>query len=424
MRSTALRLLRVFGWAVAALLSLVGVIIVAWVASNWRDIDPVPRPAELALPAPRLADDGNAYFAFAHWRNETLLPTLSGGARPCELNIDECVAGQLANVQRLQEQRQAHGAFGARCESLVAPAFAFEERVPPVLNSSAPMAEHALRASQCSRWLLSGAVEAAANGRTDEALARLGQADRLARGLLEGSHSLLAQGIAVRVARDTAGTMAALAVRDRGLAQRLEPLLRPLPDQAQAVRRWVVFEAAYQRGINTELSEACLMDTTPGAWLCRHRIGWHPERNAAAIDAHWMSVLARLDGGLRATIEATQQEVRAADRSGPLGSLSWRNSMWHAVMEVAKPLHGPYLARHADLELAHEAATLAVKAAAAGVAAPERKAWLAQQALRTEARDRITWSDDGRVLQARTWLADFLPVAGDHPREAIRVTWP
>jgi hypothetical protein len=422
MRITALRLLRGLGWSVAGLLGIAILVAAAWVASNWSDIEPVPRPSALALPAPSLADDRNAYFTLVGLR-ERAPQSLTGDQRSCD-NIDDCVARQWANAGRVQEQRQAHQTFGQRCEALVETGFAFEERLPPTLNSTAPIAEHLLRASQCSQWLLSGAVVAAAQGQREDALSRLGQADRLARGLLQGSHTLLAQRIAQRLARGTFGTAAALAVRDRALAQRLAPLLAPLPNQAEAVRRWVIFEAAYQRGLSHELSQACLPDTGANGWLCRHRIGWHPERNAAAIDTHWMTVLGRLDGGLLATIEATRQDVRAAEQAGPWAFLAWRNTMGHTVIEGGKPAYGPPVAGHADLELAHEAASLAVKAAATGVAARERKAWLAQQALRPEAQGRIGWSDDGRTLRARSWLADFLPIAADHPYQAIRVTWP
>ena len=55
---------RALKWLAGALFLLVA----AWVLSNLNDIDPVPRPAVLALPAPRLAEANNAFFALVGLR--------------------------------------------------------------------------------------------------------------------------------------------------------------------------------------------------------------------------------------------------------------------------------------------------------------------------------------------------------------------
>ena len=279
-------------WAASALAAALLLVVAAWLASNWNDAPPQPRPAALALPAPSLPDARNAYFTLAGlraapdrdasaagqavWRlllarahtttsqrfvpdHDTppidtgpalgeSLPDFSGPPLMCTSHMDDCVAQWIAAADALRRQRDTHAPIGARCERLLDGDFAFEEVLPPMRTLAEPIAQHGVGASRCIRWFTSGAVLAWVRQDRDSVAAMLNRADRLSRALLEGSHSLIGRMLAVRFARDTLGTAAALGVRDPGLGAALEPLLAPLPDPVKSTRRWMVVEAAYQRG--------------------------------------------------------------------------------------------------------------------------------------------------------------------------------
>ena len=80
--------------------------------------------------------------------------------------------------------------------------------------------------------------------------------------------------------------------------------------------------------------------------------------------------------------------------------------------------------RHADLVLHHEVAALAINAAAVGIPGTERRAWTVTQSLSPATRSRITWSDDGLVLTARSWQETTSPSRPVSARDEIRVVWP
>jgi hypothetical protein len=476
------RWLRGLKWFVSLLALALLLLIAAWVASNWNDAPPQPRPAALQLPTPSLPDDRNAYFALAGlraapdrepsiagqvlWKEQLAratttrpspftpatdrsasevdaalgkaLPPLAGLPLVCDTPMDTCVAQWIDNADALHQQHKEHALLGQRCERLLDSNFQFDEALAPMRSVAEPMAQHGVGASNCSRWFLSGAVLAWAQQDRARIVALLTQADRMNRTLLNGSHSLIGQMIAVRVTRNTLSTVAALAVRDPSLSAALMPLLAPLPDQAQSVKRWMVVEAAFQRGANAEISQSCLTEPTGitsgyepttddnlvGAWLCRHRIGWHPERNAQAIDAHWLRSMRQLDNGLIASIRALTPEGANATDASVFELLTWRNTLGTAVSAIGYSMYGSYLARQADLELQHEATALALKAIVAGTPPAQRQVWLREQTVSPLADQRIAWSDDGLVLSARTWQETSVPGTQPSPHDAIRITWP
>jgi hypothetical protein len=98
-----------------------------------------------------------------------------------------------------------------------------------------------------------------------------------------------------------------------------------------------------------------------------------------------------------------QQWLRTleAARTGPLAALDWQpepqkqwlfgfawyNTVGHILLDVAQPGYPDYFRRQADLLLHHQAALLALKAAAQS---PEQRAnWLAEQAMEEKLRARI-----------------------------------
>ena len=60
----ARRALRLAALTSGGLIGASLVLLLAWVLSNLRDIDPQPRHAALALPAPQMPDEGNSFFAW------------------------------------------------------------------------------------------------------------------------------------------------------------------------------------------------------------------------------------------------------------------------------------------------------------------------------------------------------------------------
>jgi hypothetical protein len=367
------------------------------------------------------------------------LSSIAGPPLVCNQSMDACVTQWIDNADALSAQRKVHALLGQRCERLLEGDFQFDEALAPMRTVAEPLAQHGTGASDCSKWFLSGAVLAWSQQDRPRAMALLGMADRLNRALLSGSHSLIGQMIAVRVTRNTFSTVSALAVRDPSLATALMPLLAPLPDPVQSVKRWMVVEAAFQRGSITEIAErvdeytatAAVGGGEPAsggvdlyAWLFRRGIGWHPERTAQAIDAQWLRWIQQLDNGLAAAIGAQSSEAADSARDGVWHGVTWVNPVGGVLVNVARPAYAGYLARQADLELHRETAAVAVNAASAGVPPAERRAWLERQPLSPWAHDRVAWSDDGLVLSARTWQETSVPGVQPPPRDAIRIAWP
>ena len=478
LRSAARIAARIAVWLAAALLLLM----LAWVLSNLRDIDPVPRPNVLALPAPKLPDERNAFFALAGLRAAadkepesagkaawlarlhfathttpaamdaaaptlvlaerqalgTLLPGPHGPPWVCSGNGGDCTQLWIDKADALDTQSKALSIAGQRCERLLDNAFAFEERLPTNFSAAAPIAPHLSNASLCSQWLRIAAVLAWVNKRPTDAAASLERADRLSRALLAGSHSLIAQVVALRIARDTLATISTLAARDPAMATALAPLLAPWPDQSLAVKRWIAVESAFQQDMVGQASAECAapldlpndsdatlprLGQSATAWLCRHRIGWHPERMRAALDNRWLLLHERMAAGLPTTLALEAADAKTAEAHSVLGLLTWRNTFGNAVLAIGDGAFRSYLARHADLELHREAALLALQAAP--ITPPERAAWTLRQSLSPLAQGRLNWDAAGRTLSARTWQQEYAGGAGfNAERDAIRITLP
>jgi hypothetical protein len=343
------RWLRGLIWFVSlpALASLL--LIAAWVASNWNDATPQPRPAALQLPSPSLPDDRNAYFALAGlraaadrdpsaagrsvWKQQLatavepkgsfvapadkrpagdadsalgeLLPSMAGTPLVCNEPMDVCVELWIDEADALGAQRTPHALLGQRCERLLERELPFKEALAPMRTAAEPLAQHSSGASECSKWFLSGAV-----------------------------------------------------------------------------------------------------------------LAWKQQ------DAFWLPSMRQLVDGLQASIRAQVVERAHSAEPGVLDFLTWRNTLGTMVFAVGQASYVSYLARQADLDLHHETTVLAVRAVSDGVPASDRRSWLAQQPLSTMAGDRITWSDDGMALSARTWQETSVPGAQPAPRDAIRITWP
>jgi hypothetical protein len=469
---------RLAGRACAGILVIALVLVLAWLMSNLRDAEPAPRPQALTLQPPRIDDDKNSFYALlglnaaagrdpatvgrALWTSSLALAELppeqrqqpSGQPAPagqpglhdaplpspqgvpfvCDADRIDCAAQWIAQADALEALRRVHAEFGQRCEQWALTATLFEERLPPFHGSAAPIAPHAIHASRCATWLLSGASVYWAKGRKAEAVVQLEQAARVSRALMHGSRSLVGQTIALGIARRTLETLTALALRDRAVATALAPVLARWPDQVAGVRSWMASEAAFQRGVVDELSSGCdavAMGWDPDeaglrariaapavAWLCRHRIGWHPERIRSAIDADWMRLLALVDQGLPSAIMQFEHE-RAAQ-----AGLTWINTLGQLALNHDTQHYRGYLARHADVELHREMALLALRAQQQGVPAAERSSWAASQPQSAYARGRIAWESEGMALTGRTWQAEFAPSPASSRRSAIRIAWP
>ncbi len=457
--------------AISALVLSLMLLIAAWLVSNWNDVPPQPRPAALNLPSPSVPDARNAYFTLAGihaapdrdpstagqalWKQgldhvgktfgdryvpnhdtpvhdtEPIigqqLPGMAGPPLVCESQADVCVDAWIDAAEALRVQREAHALFGARCERLLESDFVFDEALPPMRSSAEPFALHASAASACSRWLLSGAVLAWVQKDQHRLGRMLAQADRLNRKLLNASHSLIGQVIAMRLTHNTLDVATSLGVRDPGLTPALASLLEPLPDQVRNIKRWMAVEAAFLRGVISEVEQQPRLSAGEwdiGHWLTRLHIGWHPERTMQVIDARWLRSIAQLDEGLEATMRAEASAGLGSASGSTWHGLTWVNPVGSMLIDISRPAYADYLARHADLVLHHEVAALAINAAAAGIPGTERRAWTVTQSLSPATRSRITWSDDGLVLTARSWQETNSPGRPVSARDEIRVVWP
>jgi hypothetical protein len=483
---TLKQLLRGLKWFALLFALAVLLLLAAWLASNWSDAAPQPRSAALAVPAPKIDDQSNAFFALVGLFSQEdrkdvhtigkvawtiraafaarplaertnpayqemlvqeraalgeVLQGLKGPPALCDPNHSDCTTAWLAALDALSEQRQQHAHLGRRCEELVGERFEFEERLPPFNSSADSIAPHIGGASSCSQWLLSGAVLAWGRNDKARALVLLKQADRLHRGLLAGSQSLVSQAVSWALARNGLRVFAELGLRDDLLLQPVAEFAAPWPEQREAARRWIVVEAAFQQAVASEVLAQCESKTAMpmhdnededdsvlvrwiSAWLCRHRIALHPERSKQSLDAHWLGLLQSLEAGLPVAAAQMQRETQARDSHGVLGLLTWRNTFGNAILEVSRSAYDDYFARQADLDLHREAIGLAVAAQLAQVPSTERASWTKLQALSASARDRLSWNAAGTILDGQTWSMAHTAYEHQHRRFSIRVVWP
>ena len=435
---------RVLGWSMAALLAAPALVLLAWLASNWRDAPALPRPAALASPAPRVADPRNAYQALADLRaakpgSTQQLADPHGAPWNCGGDRATCAAAWLQQPEALARQREAI-AWGPRCDALVDADFEFEEKLPQPITMSW-MPDHLRGVSACMRWFLSGAVLARARDDSAAVQRELTRADRFNRAVMAGSHSLIANMLAMRAAQMLLDTVGALAVQqDRdGAVALLTPVLANWPPQADAMRRWMAFESAFNQHAIRMMFDSCAtlgdLPATPGvqfdpdrafadrvedaatAWLCRHRIGFQPERTAQYIDAMWLRRLAVLsEGGL----PALERFDRAIEARGTAG-WQWQNTLGASIIDLGEGGHLSYTRRHLDVELQHRLVTLVLAMQREGIEAPARAAWLARHKLADSDRERISMRDSGYTIAARSF-SGTQAVAGE--RGEFVVAWP
>lgn len=484
-----MKVLRWAGWSLLFLVAAVLLVLAAWVASNIGDAPAVPRPAALTPPPATLAQERNAFFVLQgltapmsedpgaigrqEWAEQGRLaamphpermaemkrvadepqpanrlarpntapwpqcassnvPVPAGGPEPAP---EDCTARWLAEPELVRTQRTAAADMGARCEAVVDAGFEYEEALP-VMHGSATQFGTLYNQFFCSRWLRSSVVLAFA-ARDAEGLKReLARADRLHRGLLQGSSSLIANVITLRIGRHWLATISELATRDPALAAPLESLVAGWPAQEQQARRWMAVESAYGHATVLESSTLCgrddvtlaMRDPPPDRWdrlsmalsdwPCRTGIGYHPQRTVQAMNAQWLQAQAALDQGWSKAIE----------QSRPAGGSiwHWHNTAGMAVVEISRGAFVSYLARQADFELYRYAVQLQLAALREQVPAAERAAWLARQPLaQTEvAKDRLSFEDNGMLLTARLWQATYVPGMLDPRRDAVRIRWP
>lgn len=476
-------ILRVIVWTLGLLVAAALLLAAVWLPFNLHDAAPKPRPAALQLPAPQVPDERNAAYAvvglnaaagrdaaeagralWAAHRAWAALPQAQraaaaatrdaavaqalgqaiaapkGGPLHCEGQRATCDAEWLAAAEALSRQRAGFAALGERCSRLVDGPFEFEELLPPGRGPDAPLMPW-LATSDCSRFFRSGAMVALARGQRDEAVAQLRWADRLHRQLWAGARTLVGVMVATRLARNTYDTVAAVAMREPSLAEALAPALAAPLDTRSGARRWMLFEADFQRGLVDELvpvtaaalstSDSALSPLVGGpagqavTWLARRGIGLLPERTRQRIDEIWLRKLGALQYEWPAVLAGAAVEARSRQQAGPWARLQWRNTIGEALLEAADADYGAYFARHADHEL-HREATRLVLALQRQRVPPAQRALAARKlpGVSETLKERMTWSADGRVLTVRAWQSETPGAVYDPRRDAIAFTWP
>lgn len=484
-------LLRCLVWAVLGLAVPLALLAAVWLPFNLRQTDAAPRPPQLESPAAKrtVPDERNAAFLFAGlaaqadrdpvavgrawWSAQTERARLpapqrlagegafdarrdelfgkrieapSGPPMMCGKGSGACLNAWWADLDGLARQRQAFGVLGERCDRALGPDFAFEELLIPEPAPDQPLMHWAL-VVQCSRWFRSGAVLAQARGQRERAIEHLRQAERLHRGLLDGSHSLIGQVLATRMAHWTYDTMAALAMRDARLADAFAPWLAEPLDTRIAARRWMRYEAAGHRGtIDFIARDGMVLPSIPGLdasagnpwgaglWadiavrLARRGIGMQPERTRQQSDAWWQRAIGRMDVPWPVILAGVAVEGEASARRSTLGTLRWQNTFGAAFVELGMDrTYVPYFARQADQELHRDATALVLALVRQKVPPAQRAAAAARLAANppfTDLKDRMVWSADGRTLDVRTWQSETRGANFQAERDAIAVSWP
>lgn len=469
--STWRRVRRWVAWLIGAPTALLLVLFVAWALSNLNDATPLPVPAELALPAPKVADERNAIYTlmglFAaedrepaqagreRWKTElawAATPVVNGkradypadpeGSRPelkrisgapweCQAEGEACIAQWIAQKEALAAQREQARVWGARCERLLDGHFEYEQLLPPKLDALSLSMASVLPFVDCARWFSTGAVLAWAGGDRTETLRQLQRADMLRVHFLDGSRTLAASITALRVARRVEDSFAAIALRDAALAPQLADLLSHLPDVREVAKRWIATEAAFQRNIMTDLAlELQGRDSGGGSWWARftdaaadalslQRFSIQIERTQQATNQLWLGNIARLgqpDLGASAQLPDIP--------GGRFFGWSWYNTTGQMLVDTSTLVYGSYFARHADAQLHHQVVALTLAIQAQRIPANEREKWTQQQDIPDALKQRLIWSDAGHQLAANPWVrAGSLASANSAPN-GMAVQWP
>ena len=411
----------------------------AWLASNnrWVDAQSDAVPAALQRPAATLPDERNGFFALIgldapegadpaqigrqRWASKKLdqpgpdrlrwpqpKPGDTDSSWNCRSREEDCTARWREQSQALQVLMDQHATLGRRCESLADPGFVMDEpMLEPLAELREPAEQYAARAipplmgrAQCARWLRLQVVLAQQRGDLPALRTALQRSQTLVNGLLSGSRSLAGNAIAWRLAEDHWQMLVALAVREPALTTELIRLAALLPPEATDASRWIVSEAFFVRQVVRELALNCReggLSFSTQSWMARKLdcVGFMPKANQQLLDQQWLRTL----------------EVA---RAGPLAALAWQpkpqrkwffgyawyNTIGHILMDVAQPGYSDYFRQQADLVLHHQAAMLALQAAAQP---PEQRAnWLADQPMDELLRARIRL-DGAQQIVASLW---------------------
>ena len=240
--------------------------------------------------------------------------TLNGQPWACAAEGEACVDQWLTHKEALAAQRELGRVWGLRCERPLDCAFEFEEPLPPSLDVRSAALAPVSGLVACERWFTTGAVLAWAGGSGNEVLLQLRRANKLRVNFLDGSRTLIANVVALRVARRVESTFAAIAVRDAALAPQLANLLSPLPDLRRVAKRWIAAEASTQRNLMTDMAnegqgQARYQDdvTSEGkGWQTRlaiavaealslQRFSFQVERTKQGTNQLWLDSIRRLD---------------------------------------------------------------------------------------------------------------------------------
>jgi hypothetical protein len=420
------RFFKTLAWSVLGLLVALLLVVLAWVASNWHDAEQQLRPAALAVPAPQLPDEVNSF--------DGLVKLSDGFSKPrgvaflsCRAHYEDCASKWMKDLSALADAHRAIAALGARCDALMGDNFEYEEKAPPFGNREATWAV-AANQETCADWWLSSGVLAWTRGDKPAALVSLLRADRLQRGLAAGSQSGI--GASQRIAHKTLRILTGIGLRDPEFGRNLLPMLAPLPDPVAAVRRWIVYEAAWRHNWASKISRSAVWgdgesdSMPPEHALQRRAIAWHPNRTAQLADARSMRWLSQLDGGLIAAIRALQLERAQAGTKTRAVPLSWHDVTASIMMAVNDSDHPHFLIAQADLELHRELAVLALTAQVEKIPAERRRDWVSSRPLSDFTKDRLHWDAEGRWVETRTWESDWYSNHHGAPASKIRIAWP
>jgi len=426
------RAFKVLMWVVLGPLGLLLLVALAWLAFNgrWADAAPQPVPPELLPLAVTLAPADNAFFdgqglrapegespnAWGRraWLGETsgsdkLLVVPTGDDWSCRAGRDDCLARWRASAARLTAQMAGARTFGERCKAL-ADKTAFQEPAParrprPVDGKpyeAVPLPQFS-PLTTCMRWLQVEAVLAPDVRQAEVAWTR---ADALLRLFSSGTQTLIGQAVAWSWVTRLQQLLAQWSAERPAGYVLPSAWQAPLPARLLRPRAWMAAESHWQRETTADLREhgEQMFSMDPGwlqSWAGRHSLGYLPELTAQQTAAYWLADL-RLFGDLQGP--ALAQAVRGKPETSPSwwDYLSWRNTVGHILVEVARPHYEAYALRQADLVL-HQAA-LDLSQALNTVPAVDRAAWWARQALNAGLRERLSLEGDAVLI--RTWRGE------------------
>jgi hypothetical protein len=380
---------------VVALLAAALLLVLAWVASNWRDADPQPWPEALTPRAMAVADADNFFITLtAVPAPDIEAPRLT--LPPC--TGADCVAVWRTAAPQWAAQRQAHAALGAVCEAGTSSGVPASAEPLPATFRIDDVWPRFQNLTGCSAWLLTLALEASSANQPDTAVAKLAQSARLGTAVFNGSQSLIGHMIALAVWNRHLQALQVVAAQHPGTVAALQAL--PLPTAAQtaaAQRRWIAYEASFNRGIVGMASsgEACRAEVGFSAWHCRSTAALSlPNYSEQLFSTHWQQVLATIrDDGPLSAVEYLEQRT-SAPPSGLFGSLwHWRGTVAHVLFEVALPGYKGYFARSANLVLSAQATRLWL--GAQGQSTQSRSGWLAAQVKGTPLAGRLNIDNQG-----------------------------